>query len=215
MRHSDQHLAIPARLRRLISNVQARATGFMTLRQKSIPPGNDKETIMAVKKKGKLSGLHKKTPDQEPPVSETGFSIPDSFSQLWLVGLGALAKAQTEGPKLLEALIAEGSRVQKGEKSSTRAVLGGLEKARESLASGGDQVRKQAGADWDRLESIFRDRVGKALLQLGAPSANDVAEMAEQIEALKKRISALEAQPGKTPKTRTRAKIKAPGNSPA
>lgn len=170
---------------------------------------------MAVKKKGKLSGLHKGPQDQEPPATDTGFSVQDSFSQLWLAGLGALARAQTEGPRLLEALIAEGSRVQKGEKSGTQAVMGRLEKARESLTSGGDKARKQAGADWDKLELIFRDRVGKALLQLGVPSASDVAGMAAEIEALKARISALEAQPGKTTKPGARAQKKPPGSSRA
>ena len=170
---------------------------------------------MAVKKKGKLSGLNKKNQDLESPANVPGFSLPDSFSHLWLAGLGALAKAQTEGPRLLEALIAEGTRVQKGEKTGAQAVLGGLEKARDSLASGSSKVRKQASVDWDSLEHIFRDRVGKALLQLGVPSANDAAGMAEEIEALKKRISALEAAPAKTPKKTTRGKAKPSGSTPA
>ncbi|MCJ7556503.1 MAG: phasin family protein [Gammaproteobacteria bacterium] len=170
---------------------------------------------MTVKKKGKLSGLNKKNQDLEPPVAARGFSIPDSFSQLWLAGQGALARAQTEGPRLLEALIAEGSRVQKGEKTGAQAVLGGLEKARESLASGSNEVRKQASVDWDNLEHIFRDRVGKALLQLGVPSASDTAGMAEEIEALKKRISALEAESAKTPKAATRGKTKSSASTPA
>jgi poly(hydroxyalkanoate) granule-associated protein len=170
---------------------------------------------MAVKKKGKLSGLNKKNQDPESPAAAPGLGIPDSLSQLWLAGLGALAKAQTEGPKLLEALIAEGSRVQKGEKTSAQAVLGGLEKARVGLASGSDKVRKQASVDWDNLENIFRDRVGKALLQLGVPSASDAAGMAKEIEALKKRISALEAASAKKPKGITPAKAKSSGSTPA
>jgi len=169
---------------------------------------------MAVKKKGKLSGLNKKGPDLEPSASDPGFSMPESFSQLWLAGRGALAKAQTGGPRLLEALIAEGSRVQKGAKTGAQAVQGGLEKAGESLASGSNNVRKQASANWDNLEHIFLDRVGKALLQLGIPSATDAAGMAEEIEALKKRISALEAVSVKAPKAATRGKTKSSGSTP-
>jgi len=38
--------------------------------------------------------------------------IRESANQIWLAGLGAFSKAQQEGSKMFEALVAEGERVQ-------------------------------------------------------------------------------------------------------
>ena len=55
-------------------------------------------------------------------------------------------------------------------------------------------VSAKAGQQWDKLESIFEERVSKALGKLGVPSAKDV-------DALTKRIDELSAQVAKLSKS--------------
>ena len=52
-----------------------------------------------------------------------------------------------------------------------------------------DGMSNKAGAQWDKLESIFEQRVAKALNKMGVPSSKD-------IDALIKRIDGLSAQVG-------------------
>jgi poly(hydroxyalkanoate) granule-associated protein len=68
-------------------------------------------------------------------------------------------------------------------------------------------VGDKAGAQWDKLESIFETRVAKALNKMGVPSRKD-------IDALIKRIDELSAKTGggapKAAKTARAAAKKAP-----
>jgi poly(hydroxyalkanoate) granule-associated protein len=60
----------------------------------------------------------------------------------------------------------------------------------------------KAAQPWDKLETIFEERVGKALTQLGVPSAQDFQALKTELAALKKKVAALEGAPAaKTAKT--------------
>jgi len=138
-------------------------------------------------------------------------NIRESANRIWLAGLGALAKAQKEGPKLFEALIAEGTRLQRGGSIRPAALHPEVEELKSAAASVSQAVRKQAGENWENLENIFQDRVGHALEKLGVPGESGLADMAREIDELKARISKLEigakskpvAKPAAAPKTRT------------
>jgi poly(hydroxyalkanoate) granule-associated protein len=147
---------------------------------------------MAVKKKGKLAAMQARTSAQDMPADNPGpgFSMPDSISHIWLAGLGALARAQAEGPRLLESLIADGKRVQSGGKISAPAAPTSM--ATSLARSAGESLGRQASESWNNLESVFRDRVGKALAQLDVPSASKLNEISAQVQSLQERISALE-----------------------
>ena len=148
---------------------------------------------MAVKKKGALSGIKGKAAPEVAPTPGTGFTMPDSLSHIWLAGLGALAKAQKEGPRLFETLIAEGTRAQRGGSMRPDAIRPEVKELRSAAASVSEAVRKQTGENWENLENIFQDRVGKALEKLGMPGEARIAELESEISSLKARISALEA----------------------
>ncbi len=149
---------------------------------------------MAVKKKGTLSSLQSKSGPKAAPTPGAGFTIPDSVSHIWLAGLGALAKAQKEGPKLFEALIAEGARLQRGGSINPVAIKPEVEELKNAAASVSETVRKHAGENWENLENIFQDRVGRALEKLGVPGESRLAEMERTIDDLRARISKLEAK---------------------
>jgi poly(hydroxyalkanoate) granule-associated protein len=127
-------------------------------------------------------------------AAHLGASVKDSAQQIWQAGLGAIAKAQAEGTKAIESLVKEGTSMQR----KTQAVA--EEKISEATsrmtAMAGDITSKAAG-QWDKLETIFEDRVAKALNKLGVPSAKDVNALIARIDELNKSVQKLSAAPAK------------------
>ncbi|MET0519031.1 MAG: phasin family protein, partial [Burkholderiaceae bacterium] len=107
-------------------------------------------------------------------------NVRDSAQQIWAAGLGAFAKAQGEGGKVFDALVSEGVKLQKKTQSAAE------EKLTAVASKVNDMTGGKAGQQWDRLESIFEDRVSKALKRLGVPSA-------QQVQALQARVDELSA----------------------
>ena len=122
-------------------------------------------------------------------------NIKDSAQQIWLAGMGAFSRAQAEGGKVFEALVSEGMKLQRKTQSLAEDRISEVAGKMTAVADG---VTAKAGAQWDKLESIFEERVSKALNKLGVPSRGD-------IDALIKRIDALGAKLGETPPARKRA----------
>lgn len=146
-----------------------------------------------VKKLQKISASKKtKTP-------LTG-SVKDSAQQIWQAGLGAFSRAQAEGTKAFEALVKEGISLQRKTQSAAEDTLSEASNKVSSMANG---ISSKASGQWDKLESIFEERVAKALNKLGVPSAKDVNALIERIEALNQ--SVLELSP-KSASTKAAAK---------
>jgi hypothetical protein len=55
-------------------------------------------------------------------------------------------------------------------------------------------ISSKASGQWDKLESIFEDRVAKALNKLGVPSAKDVSALIARIDELNKSVQKLSAK---------------------
>ncbi|MGI4779723.1 MAG: phasin family protein [Janthinobacterium lividum] len=110
--------------------------------------------------------------------------IKDSAQQIWLAGLGAFAKMQQEGSKAFDALVKDGSGMQKKTQQAAQETLAQAQARMADLA--GDIGGKAAGG-WGKLENIFEERVARAMANLGVPSA-------AQFAALQARVEALEAQ---------------------
>ena len=117
-------------------------------------------------------------------------AVKDSAQQIWLAGLGAFSKAQEEGGKVFDALVKEGVSLQRKTQAVAEEKIGEVTSRMSNMA--GD-VSAKAGQQWDKLESIFEERVSKALNKLGVPSSKDV-------DALVKRIDELSAQVAKLSK---------------
>jgi poly(hydroxyalkanoate) granule-associated protein len=130
---------------------------------------------MAAKKNASGAGLFD---------SALASSVKDSAQQIWLAGMGAFAKAQAEGRQVFDALVKEGSALQKKTQSAAEERFGDVSNKMSSMA---DDVTAKAGKQWDKLESIFEERTAKAMRKLGVPSSKDV-------EALMARVDALSAQ---------------------
>ena len=117
--------------------------------------------------------------------------LPEAVHQISLAGLGAVARAQSGAPKLLDELISEGSELNvRMRGTATEAVRGLVENVQENVSAGVSAARGQAVDAMDKLEKMFRARVRRALTQLGVPSS-------QEIEALSKRVDTLNDHLGK------------------
>jgi poly(hydroxyalkanoate) granule-associated protein len=132
-------------------------------------------------------------------------TVKDSAQQIWLAGLGAFSKAQEEGGKVFEALVKEGTSLQRKTQAVAEEKLGEVTSKMTGMAS---EVQAKAGQHWDKLESIFEERTAKALGKLGVPVASDLA-------ALTARVDALAAQVAKLSKSAPAAKTVAPAKKAA
>jgi predicted ArsR family transcriptional regulator len=70
------------------------------------------------------------------------------------------------------------------------------------------EVSAKAGQQWDKLESIFEDRVAKSLKRLGVPSAKDMADLSERIDALSMALAKRSDASVKKPAAAKKASVK-------
>jgi len=120
----------------------------------------------------------------------------DAVHQIWLAGLGAASKASRSGPQLFQQLVAEGARVHGQTRGAAeKALRGVIGEVQDRISARVGQVRGQAEDTLAGLEKIFQTRVHRALTQLGVPSA-------EEVEALSKRVDALNANIDKLARSR-------------
>ncbi|MEO5660299.1 MAG: phasin family protein [Polaromonas sp.] len=117
-----------------------------------------------------------------PPLSS---AVKDSAQQIWLAGLGAFSKAQEEGSKVFDALVKEGMTIQRKTQTTAEEKLSEATSRMSDMAS---DFQAKAGNRWDKLETIFEDRVAKALAKLGVPSAREVNALTERLNQLDQRI---------------------------
>ncbi|MCA3224761.1 MAG: phasin family protein [Burkholderiales bacterium] len=113
--------------------------------------------------------------------SQLAAAVKDSAQQIWLAGLGAFSKAQEEGGKVYKALIKEGSSLQKRTMQMTEDRVNEVTSKMTKLAGG---LQKQANGTWDKLETVFEQRVERALQRLGVPTHTEIAELTRRVEAL-------------------------------
>lgn len=115
-------------------------------------------------------------------------SVKDSAQQIWQAGLGAFTRAQAEGTKAFETLVQEGITMQRKTQSTAEAKMAEAAGKMTSLAS---DITNKATGQWDKLETIFEDRVSKALGKLGVPSAKEVNELIARIDELSEAVRKL------------------------
>lgn len=146
-----------------------------------------------------------KMADKKKAAAATGFpaglldsamaqNVKDSAQHIWAAGLASFSKAQGEGSKVFEALVSEGLKLQKKTQSAAEEKLSAV--AHKVSGMAGD-VGAKAGQHWDKLESIFEQRVAKALKSLNVPSASDVDSLIKRIDALAVSAGLKKAAPAK------------------
>lgn len=151
--------------------------------------------------------MQKKSDDGSKASSaQLAATVKESAQQIWLAGLGAFSKAQEEGGRVFEALVKEGVGIQKRTQAVAEEKLSEASTRMSSMAS---DLSSKASGQWDKLETIFEDRVSRAMKKLGVPSARDIEALVDRIDELQRTVSALQgggAAPRKSAARRTPAK---------
>ncbi|MDP2370746.1 phasin family protein [Rhodoferax sp.] len=149
------------------------------------------------------------------PAKATGAqlsgSVRDSAQQIWQAGLGALSKAQAEGTKAIEALVKEGTTLQRKTQAAAEEKIS---EATSKMSNMATDITSKATGQWDKLESIFEDRVAKALNKLGVPSAKDINALVARIDELNKSVQKLSAKAASTPKVAAKTAAKPTAKAP-
>ena len=135
--------------------------------------------------------------------SQLASSVKESAQQIWLAGMGAFAKAQEEGGKVFEALVKEGSKLQKKTQGLAEDKIGEMSGKMSAMA---DTVTAKAGQNWDKLEAIFEQRTAKAMSKLGVPTAKDVDALVKRVDELAAQVAGM----GKSAATRASGRAARP-----
>lgn len=156
-------------------------------------------------KKFKKAGTDDKTGAQ---LSGT---VKESAQQIWLAGLGAFAKAQEEGGKVFEALVKEGTSIQRKTQAAAEEKIS---EATNRMATMATDISSKASGQWDKLENIFEERVSKALNKLGVPSAKDIDVLIARIEELNRNVARLSAKSEGVPRGKATTRVAKPAVKP-
>jgi len=122
--------------------------------------------------------------------------LKDSFHQVWLAGLGALATAEEEGGKLFKSLVKKGQVYEKSVKIP-------VDKAAKSVKGTVKDVRSKAGKTMKKFESALDDHVDAALHRIGVPTQKEIAKLTRKVDQLTKK---LEQSMGKKKKVSKKSK---------
>ncbi len=139
--------------------------------------------------------------------SSTGQQAQDAGAQgsthpIWQAGLGAFAKAQEEGSRMFEALVREGSAIQRRTQAAAEEKMA---EAAERMATMAGDLSGRAQGQWGKLEGIFEERVSQALQRLGVPTAAEVQALHARVADLEQQLAARPA-PAKKAAARPAAK---------
>lgn len=157
-----------------------------------------------VRKTGKLGGTRRARRGPKPEVT-----LVDTVHQIWLAGVGALARAQKDGPKAFETLIVDGAgfvdRSKTQAEKTLREAIGTVQTAVEDRMR---DTKDQAAETWESLEKIFQSRVQKVLQQVGVPTADDIDALLKRVDRLNANVVALNRK--RTPRAKPAAKRRTP-----
>ncbi|GGX52536.1 phasin family protein [Saccharospirillum salsuginis] len=97
-----------------------------------------------------------------------------SARQIYLAGLGAFSRSTEEGRKLFDTLVTEGEKLEGQSRDYAEKKVSG--------------VVDRASDNWDRLESVFEERVAKVINRLGVPTHNDVKDLSQRVDELNQSV---------------------------
>ncbi|GAB4090678.1 phasin family protein [Hydrogenophaga soli] len=165
-------------------------------------------------KKVQKTTAAKATKTSAAAVNPLAGAVKDSAQQIWLAGLGAFSKAQQEGTKAFESLVKEGLSIQRKTQAVAEERIAGATSRMTNMAN--DLTAKATG-QWDKLETIFEDRVARTLSKLGVPTAQDIDALIERIDELNRNVQKLQPKasptasaPKKAPAKKAEAPVVAP-----
>jgi poly(hydroxyalkanoate) granule-associated protein len=128
----------------------------------------------------------------------------EAIQQIWLAGMGAISRAQQDGPAAFQDAVAEGLKLlDRSRSNAERVVRDAFGTAQDSVQSRLDSARDQATETWDALEALFQSRVQTALQQMGVPTAVEVRLLTRRVAELNDSVKALSRKQAKKAGTKT------------
>jgi poly(hydroxyalkanoate) granule-associated protein len=119
-------------------------------------------------------------------------TLVDAVHQIWMAGMGALARAQKEGPRAFESMIVEGaSFIDKRRDEAEATVREALQTVQAAVEDRMQDTKSQAADTWENLEKIFQGRVQKVLHQVGVPTAKEINALTRRVDELNANVLAL------------------------
>ena len=147
--------------------------------------------------KMKKSGSGESQADSKSAAQLAG-TVKESAQQIWLAGLGAFSKAQEEGGKVFEALVKEGTSLQRKTQAAAEEKI---TEATSRMASMASDIGSKASGQWDKLENIFEERVSRALKKLGVPTSRDIDLLVARVDELNRSVQKMGGKGAATKKS--------------
>ncbi len=122
------------------------------------------------------------TPSEED--TQLAGRVRESARQIWLAGLGAYTKAEEDAGRFFERLVSEGEELE----GKTRGLV---EKQVRAVEHRVEDVRGRATGTWDRLETLFDERVAGALRRLGIPRRDDMSALEQRLAEVEQELAEL------------------------
>ena len=113
---------------------------------------------------------------------------------------------------MFETLVKEGVSLQRKTQTAAEDKITEVTSRMTNMA--GD-ISGRATQHWDKLETIFEERVAKALNRLGVPSAKDVDALMARIDALSASVARLSGAPAAKKAAGKKAAAKKASSAPA
>jgi poly(hydroxyalkanoate) granule-associated protein len=133
-----------------------------------------------------------------PSATRTRDALVENVQQVWLAGMGAIARAQQEGPAAFQDAVADGLKLLNRSRAQTEKMIrDAFETAQSTLQVRVEGVREQAGETWDNLEALFQGRVQKALRQIGVPNGDEIRLLIKRVAELNDAVLKLGGKPGR------------------
>jgi len=132
----------------------------------------------------------KSKPAPAAAAGKTG-ALVETAQQVWLAGIDALTRAQSQGGKLFETLVKEGVTL---EQKTRKFATGKVGEVRDVVENKVEQVKERAADTWDKLETVFENRVSKALSKLGVPGREEMEALIDRVEELNRAVRKLNAK---------------------
>jgi len=125
--------------------------------------------------------IDQKSVDNSTQLSE---KIKESARQIWLAGLGAYNKAEEDTGKIFDKLVKEGEEIENMTRDVVEKQFKAVEDTVEGVKGKVEGVKEKATDTFGKLESVFDQRVSKALIKMGIPTSKRIQELEARIEKL-------------------------------
>jgi len=124
--------------------------------------------------------LKKKIATGTNPLSE----VRTYARKIWLAGLGAYAKVDSEGAEYFKELVKTGQHVESKGKKVVIEQLDAANSQIDQVKSNVSSVKGRVEVQLDKVEKAFDTRVASALNRIGIPSKHDVETLSAKLDEL-------------------------------